>query len=70
VAGQPDRVFRRAETAGKVARVGLEALAKGKSYVISGFGNYASTQSQRLVPRRFVSRVAAKMFAPPEGQKA
>lgn len=70
VAGQPDRAFRHAETAEKVARVGLEALAKGKSYVISGLGNYASTQSQRLVPRRFVTRVAAKMFAPPKERHA
>ncbi|MFZ0035803.1 MAG: SDR family oxidoreductase [Candidatus Acidiferrales bacterium] len=66
VAGQPDRVFRRAETAEKVARVGLEALAKGKSSVISGFANKLSTASQRLAPRRFVTRVAAKMFAPPQ----
>jgi uncharacterized protein len=66
VAGQPDRVFRRAETAEKVARVGLEALAKGKSSVISGVVNKLSTGSQRLAPMRFVTRVAAKMFAPPQ----
>ena len=30
VAEQPDRAFRSAETAEKVARVGLEAFAKGK----------------------------------------
>ena len=36
VAGQPDHLKRRQETAEKVARVGLEALAGGKSYVISG----------------------------------
>lgn len=65
VAGQPDRVFRRAETAEKVARVGLEALAKGKSSVISGFGNKMGAATQRLVPRSFVTRIAAKMFAPP-----
>jgi short-subunit dehydrogenase len=66
VAGQPDRFFRRAETAEKVARVGLEALAKGKSYVISGLPNYLSVQAQRLVPRPLVTRVAAKMFEPPK----
>ena len=53
------------ETAEKVARVGLRALAAGKSYVISGVGNYLGAHSQRLVPRRVVARVAAKMFRPP-----
>src|ERR1700687_4952446 len=38
------------ETAEKVARTGLRALAAGKSYVISGVGNYLGAQSQRLVP--------------------
>jgi short-subunit dehydrogenase len=52
------------ETAEKVARVGLQALAAGKSYVISGVGNYLGAHSQRLVPRRFVTRIAAKMFRP------
>lgn len=66
VAGQPDRAFRNAETAEKVARVGLEALAAGKSYVISGFQNYISTHGERLVPRRFVAKMAAKLFAPPK----
>jgi len=52
------------ETAEKVARVGLDALAAGKSYVISGMGNYLGAQSQRLVPRRLVARIAANMFRP------
>lgn len=52
------------ETAEKVARTALQALAAGKSYVISGFGNYLGTHSQRLVPRRLVTRVAASMFRP------
>jgi uncharacterized protein len=65
VAGQPEK-FKRQETPEKVARVGLEALAAGKSYVISGFTNYASAHAERLVPRRFVTRAAAKLFAPKE----
>ena len=64
VAQQPDRAFRRAETAEKVARVGLEALAQGKSYVISGLLNKLMTESQRLAPRAFVVRTAAKMMRP------
>lgn len=52
------------ETAEKVARTGLQALAAGKSYVISGLGNYLGAHVQRLVPRRMVTRVAAGMFRP------
>jgi uncharacterized protein len=55
---------RNSETAEKVAKTGLQALAAGKSYVISGTGNYWGAQTQRLVPRRLVTRVAAKMFRP------
>jgi hypothetical protein len=54
----------RQETAEKVARTGLEALAAGKSYVISGLSNYLGAHSQRLVPRSLVTRVAAGMFRP------
>ena len=52
------------ESAAKVARVGLQALAAGKSYVISGTKNYLGAQVQRLVPRRTVTSIAAKLFRP------
>jgi short-subunit dehydrogenase len=64
VAKQTTHGPRKKESAEKVARVGLEALAGGKSYVISGLHNYISTHSQRLVPRRIVNRMAGKIFAP------
>jgi uncharacterized protein len=64
VAQQPNRIFRVAETAEKVARVGLEALAAGESSVISGGRNWLMVQAERLAPRRFVVRSAAKMMAP------
>lgn len=64
VARQPDRVFRVPETAEKVARVGLEGLAKGKSCVISGVRNRLMMEGERLAPRRFVARMAAKMMQP------
>jgi hypothetical protein len=65
VAGQAEFAAKHAqETAEKVARTGLLALAEGKSYVISGMANYLGAQSQRLVPRRAVTRIAAKMFRP------
>jgi short-subunit dehydrogenase len=66
VAGQTQiaSAMRNLETAEKVARTGLRALAAGKSYVISGTGNYLGAHAQRLVPRRMVSRIAAGMFRP------
>ena len=64
VAGQKRFVGKNQESAEKVARTGLQALAAGKSYVISGVGNYLGAHSQRLVPRRMVTRIAAKMFRP------
>jgi uncharacterized protein len=66
VAGQAHIAATRAnrETAEKVARTGLRALAAGKSYVISGLGNYLGVLGQRLVSRRLVARVAARMFRP------
>lgn len=61
-ANQEQFTSKHPETAEKVARKGLEALAAGKSCVISGLGNYLGVQSQRLVPRRLVTRIAASMF--------
>jgi len=64
VAGHSVESKGREQSAETVARNGLKALASGKSYVISGRGNYLGAHGQRLVPRRFVTRVAAKMFRP------
>jgi hypothetical protein len=64
VADQPDRVFKSAETAEKVARVGLESIAAGKSYVISGAMNNLMKEAQRLAPRSLVTKMAANMMRP------
>lgn len=64
VAGQERFTSKNQETAEKVARTGLRALAEGKSYVISGLANYMGAQSQRIVPRRLVARIAANLFRP------
>jgi short-subunit dehydrogenase len=64
VSGQPPRTSPRRETAEKVARVGLQALAAGRPSVISGRRNRINMEAQRLVPRRFVTYVAGKLFAP------
>jgi len=64
IAGQEKFTSKKHESAQKVARTGLQALAAGKSYVISGLGNYLGAQSQRIVPRRLVTRITANMFRP------
>ena len=64
VAAQPDYAFRSPESPQAVARVGLDALAKGKPVVISGTRNLLMQQSQRLAPRRLVTSMAAKIFRP------
>jgi short-subunit dehydrogenase len=64
LAGHPANTKGREESAETVARNGLKALAAGKSYVISGFGNYLGAHGERLVPRRLVARIAARMFRP------
>jgi uncharacterized protein len=66
VAKQPDRTFRSPETAEKVARVGLEGMARGETCVISGGKNFLMVELERLVPRRFVAKMAAKMMQPQE----
>jgi short-subunit dehydrogenase len=68
IAGQPPRTARRRETAEKVARVGLQALAEGRPRVISGSHNRVNVEMQRLVPRRLVTRVAKRLFAPRPSQ--
>ena len=65
VAGSPaDRKGRMEQTADEVVKVGLDALAAGKHHVISGFGNRAGAEIQRLLPRRLVTNVSAKLFRP------
>lgn len=68
VARQPHRTLRAAETAEKVARVGLDGLAKGKSTVISGWRNKLMIEAERLAPRGFVAAQAAKLMSPREGK--
>jgi uncharacterized protein len=64
IAGQEKFTSKSQETAQRVAQTGLQALAAGKSYVISGLGNYLGAHSQRIVPRRMVTRIAANLFRP------
>lgn len=64
VAGQRNHTNRAPEPAEKVARVGLRALAAGKSSVISGTMNWLGAETTRFVPRAMVTRIAAGIFRP------
>ncbi len=64
LAAHPSHAKGREQSAETVARNGLKALAAGKSYVISGLGNYLGAHGERLVPRRLVTQIAAKLFRP------
>ena len=70
VAKSPKRAFRREQTVEEVAHKGLRALEQGRSSVISGLRNYFATQSERLAPRRTVTRTVAKMYRPKPGEGA
>ena len=65
VAHQPNQSFRSPETAEKVARVGLEGMARGETCVISGRKNRMMVQAERLASRRFITKMAAKVMRPP-----
>ena len=64
VAGTLDHKHVGEETTEKVAHTGLVALAKGKSFVISGVMNKLLAESERLMPRRMVAGVAGRIYRP------
>jgi short-subunit dehydrogenase len=68
VAGQRMSKRLSSETAEKVAHVGLAGLAAGKSSVISGWKNWMGAHSVRLIPRRTVAGVIAKIYRPKQKQ--
>jgi len=65
VAGTAERrSTKNMQTPEEVVEVGLKALARGRSHVISGFGNLVQTEIERFVPRDVITRVAARLFRP------
>ena len=64
VAGPAMRTSGSKESAEKVARVGLQALAAGKPMVISGLKNVLGMEAQRAVPRSWVTRAIAHLYKP------
>jgi short-subunit dehydrogenase len=61
---------RMVQTPEQVVKTALRGLARGRSHIISGWANYLMTESERLVPRRFVERMAGKAMRPVFGDKS
>lgn len=64
IAGTREMVGRGRQSAEEVARLGLEGMIQGKSWVIPYTAGKAMVFLQRFVPRQMVSGAAAKMFRP------
>jgi len=50
------------QTPEEVVDTALRGLAHGRSHIISGWTNFLMTQSERLVPRSLITRVAGRMM--------
>jgi short-subunit dehydrogenase len=50
------------QTPEEVVDTALRGLAQGKSHIISGWSNFLMTQSERLVPRSLITRLAGRMM--------
>jgi short-subunit dehydrogenase len=53
---------RASQTPEEVVETALRGLARGKSHIISGWINRVMTESERLVPRSLVTRMAGRMM--------
>lgn len=62
VAGTTTRGSTGMQSAVEVVRVGLEALAAGRSHAVSGFSNRVMVQLERLLPRLMVTRAAGRLY--------
>ncbi len=56
-----------AQSAEEVVETALNGLDRGKSHIISGWTNFFMTQSERLVPRSLVTRLAGRMMRSQHG---
>ncbi len=59
--------MRAAQTPDEVVDTALNGLKRKKSHIISGWTNYIMTESERLVPRWIVARIAGKAMRPKYG---
>ena len=68
VAAKTDKPpMRVAQTPDEVVDTALRGLKRRKSHIISGWTNYIMTESERLVPRWIVARIAGKAMRPKYG---
>src|SRR5918911_2465704 len=56
------------QTPDEVVDTALRGLRRGKSHIISGWTNYLTTESERLVPRWLVARIAGRAMRPKYGR--
>ena len=56
--------MRAAQTPEEVVDAALRGMARKKSFVISGWANWFMVESERIVPRSLVTRVAGKAMRP------
>ncbi|HKQ51023.1 MAG TPA: SDR family oxidoreductase [Pyrinomonadaceae bacterium] len=61
--------MRVAQTPDEVVDTALNGLKRRKSHIISGWTNYIMTESERLVPRWIVARIAGKAMRPKYGER-
>src|SRR3989440_8312445 len=60
--------MRAMQTPEQVVDTALKGLKRGKSHIISGWTNYLTTETERLVPRWLVARIAGKAMRPKYGK--
>ena len=61
--------MRVSQTPDEVVDTALGGLRRKKSHIISGWTNYIMTESERLVPRWIVARIAGKAMRPKYGKQ-
>ena len=59
-----------AQTADEVVDTALNALARNKGHVVSGWSNFLMVEAQRIVPRSAVVKVAGRMMRKSFGEES
>src|SRR2546421_3738640 len=59
---------RAVQTPDEAVTTALKGLKRSKSHIISGWTNYLMTETERLVPRWLVARIAGKAMRPKYGE--